>query len=98
VEQLQLASLPPVKLGLTSCSPPLRGGGGPGAPGPPHHTSIPPPRATSIPPHPTQPPPRQVNQLLEVGDKAAGSGKYSAMSKWAGQLASIHATVSNKLA
>jgi hypothetical protein len=33
-----------------------------------------------------------------VGDKAAGSGKYAAMSKWAGQLASIHTAVCNKLA
>jgi COP9 signalosome complex subunit 2 len=52
---------------------------------PPSHPSLP-------------PPPPQVNQLLEVGDKAAGSGKYAAMSKWAGQLASIHTAVCNKLA
>lgn len=40
----------------------------------------------------------QVNQLLEVGDKAAGSGKYAAMGKWAGQLSAIHTAVCNKLA
>jgi hypothetical protein len=46
---------------------------------------------------PQPPPPSQVNQLLEVGDRAAGSGKYAAMGKWAGQLQSIHAAVCNKL-
>ena len=39
----------------------------------------------------------QVNQLLEVGDRAAGSGKYAAMTKWAAQLAAIQGTVCNKL-
>ncbi|GBF94078.1 COP9 signalosome complex subunit [Raphidocelis subcapitata] len=40
----------------------------------------------------------QVNQLLEVGDRAAGSGKYASMAKWARQLASIQGAVANKLA
>lgn len=40
---------------------------------------------------------RQVNQLLEVGDKNAGMQKYTAMDKWANQLKSIHTTVCNKV-
>ncbi|KAG1667626.1 hypothetical protein FOA52_001680 [Chlamydomonas sp. UWO 241] len=40
----------------------------------------------------------QVNQLLEVGDRAAGTKKYTAMTKWAGQLKAIHSAVLNKLA
>ncbi|KAI8462524.1 MAG: PCI-domain-containing protein [Monoraphidium minutum] len=40
----------------------------------------------------------QVNQLLEVGDKAASSGKYGAMAKWAGQITALHTAVCNKLA
>lgn len=39
----------------------------------------------------------QVNQLLEVGDKTAGSRKYSGMDKWAAQLASLHSAILNKL-
>jgi COP9 signalosome complex subunit 2 len=40
--------------------------------------------------------PAQVNQLLEVGDRAAGMNKYTAMDKWANQLKSIHTSVCNK--
>lgn len=39
----------------------------------------------------------QVNQLLEVGDKAQGMTKYTAMDKWASQIKSIHTTVCNKV-
>mmetsp|Transcript_33556 Transcript_33556/g.99906 ORF Transcript_33556/g.99906 Transcript_33556/m.99906 type:complete len:438 (-) Transcript_33556:1484-2797(-) len=39
----------------------------------------------------------QVNQLLEVGDRSQGTKKYAAMSKWAGQLKTIHSTVLGKL-
>eukprot|EP00879_Flechtneria_rotunda_P026965 GHRR01028817.1.p1 GENE.GHRR01028817.1~~GHRR01028817.1.p1 ORF type:complete len:141 (+),score=30.98 GHRR01028817.1:63-425(+) len=38
----------------------------------------------------------QVNQLLEVGDKAQGMNKYVAMEKWANQVKSIHQTVCNR--
>jgi hypothetical protein len=39
----------------------------------------------------------QVGQLLEVGDKAQGMNKYTAMDKWASQIKSIHTTVCNKV-
>mmetsp|Transcript_6044 Transcript_6044/g.12312 ORF Transcript_6044/g.12312 Transcript_6044/m.12312 type:complete len:437 (-) Transcript_6044:212-1522(-) len=39
----------------------------------------------------------QVNQLLELGDKAKGTKKYLAVSKWNSQLQSLHQTVVNKV-
>ncbi len=39
----------------------------------------------------------QVNQMLEVGDKAQGMNKYVALDKWANQLKSIHGIVCNRV-
>jgi hypothetical protein len=39
----------------------------------------------------------QVNQLLEVGDRKEGSGKYQSMDKWTAALRNIHAHVTNKV-
>lgn len=39
----------------------------------------------------------QVNQVLEVGDRNQGTKKFTALSKWSGQLRTIHAAVLSKL-
>jgi len=39
----------------------------------------------------------QVNQLLELADKAKGTNKYIAVSKWNNQLRTLHQTVVNKV-
>ncbi|GFR39870.1 hypothetical protein Agub_g371 [Astrephomene gubernaculifera] len=39
----------------------------------------------------------QVNQILEVGGRQEGARRYTALDKWAAQVASLHAAVQNKL-